>query len=254
MNPPSFPGFSANIEEQFADPARRQYLIQLATLTAAVVASGGASQALAFSLADLSQKDAAGGVRAALQKGAEVAVKLLGKPDGYWGNDRVRIPLPDWLNKGERAIKLLGRGKDLDDLKLGVNRAAEQAVPQSKLLLNNAVKAITVEDAKAILTGGDNSVTNFFKAKTQAPLTEKFLPVVTKVTERIGLAKQYNHLADQINGFVKISPDQASVERHVTHKALDGLYFMISQEEKKLRENPAGAASDLLRRVFGSLK
>ena len=238
------------------DASRRISVIHFALSSAAVIVAANSRSAYAFSLADLTQKDAAVGLRTALQKGAEVAVQLLGRPDGFWGNDRVRIPLPDWLGKAERAIKLFGRGKDIDDLKLGVNRAAEQAVPQSKLLLTNAVKSMSVQDAKSILTGGDNSVTQFFKDKTHAPLTGKFLPAVTKVTERIGLAKQYNGLAAQIqqSGIVRISPEQASVERHVTHKALDGLYFMIGEEEKQLRENPAGAASNLLKRVFGVLK
>lgn len=238
------------------DSRRRLCLVQFTLIAAGFVVAGASRNSHAFGLADLSQKDAAGGVRAALEKGAEVAVQLLGKPDGFWANDKVRIPLPDWLGKAERAIKLIGRGKDVDDLKVGVNRAAEQAVPQSKQLLGNAVKAMSVEDAKSILTGGDTSVTTFFKDKTHAPLTDKFLPIVSSVTERIGLAKQYNALASQISqsGMIKISAEQATVERHVTTKALDGLYFMIGEEEKKIRENPAGAASDLLKKVFGSLK
>ena len=122
--------------------------------------------------------------------------------------------------------------------------------------MTDAVKAMTVQDAKAILTGGDNSVTLFFKDKTQSPLTEKFLPIVTQVTNKIGLAKQYNDVAGQVEktGLVKIKPEQRRVETHVTAKALDGLYYMIGEEEKKIRQDPVGAGSDILRRVFGAVK
>ena len=164
--------------------------------------------------------------------------------------------MPDWISKAERALKMIGKGRDIDDLKLGINRAAEQAVPQAKKLLSDAVKSMTVQDAKAILTGGDNSVTDFFKDKTAKPLNEKFLPIVAGVTNRIGLAKQYNGVAAQIEqtGLVQLKPEQRKVETHVTAKALDGLYFMIGEEEKRIRSDPVAAGSDLLRRVFGSLR
>jgi Protein of unknown function (DUF4197) len=240
------------------DTARRENLIRFTFLSAAatLVAAGMPRQAFAFSLSDLSQADASTGVKTALEKGAEVAVSLLGKQDGFWGNDLVRIPLPDWIQKTERAIKLLGRGADIDALKVGVNRAAEQAVPQAKDLLVGAVRAMSVQDAKGILTGGNDSATQFFKTKTQSPLGEKFLPIVSSVTDRIGLAKQYNELASRVQktGFVQLKPEQATVERHVTVKALDGLYFMIGEQEKKIRQDPVGTGSDILQRVFGAVR
>lgn len=224
------------------------------TLLSAVFAAYPARYAWALSIADLSQQDAGTGVKTALERGAEIAVSLLGKENGFWGNDKVRIPLPDWLQKAERAIKFMGRGKDVDDLKLGVNRAAESAVPEAKTLLVGAIKTMSVQDAKSILTGGDNSVTRFFQDKTQAPLNEKFLPIVTTVTDRIGLATQYNALAGQVQktGIVKLKPEQTRVETHVTSKALDGLYYMIGEEEKKIRTNPMGTGSDILKKVFGA--
>jgi Protein of unknown function (DUF4197) len=240
--------------------SRRESFVHLAVgsaiLLAGFPAMFTARDVFALSLADLSQKDASAGVKTALEKGAEVAVALLGKNDGFWGNDKVRIPLPDWIGKAERAIKLIGRGKDIDDLKLGVNRAAEQAVPQAKTLLVNAVNGMSMQDAKGILSGGNNSVTNFFRDKTQSPLNAKFLPIVTQVTDKIGLATQYNEFAGRIQktGLVQLKPEQARVETHVTAKALDGLYFMIGEEEKKLRENPLGAGSDILKKVFGAIK
>ncbi len=243
---------AGNLPDNFA---RRETLFTLVILSAMTLSAGYPSRAWAFLFAALSQGDASAGVKAALSQGADIAVQLLGKQDGFWGNDKVRIALPDWIEKAEIALKFMGRGRDIDDLKLGINRAAEQAVPQAKRLLSNAVKSMSVQDAKAILTGGDNSVTMFFKDKTQTPLTEKFLPIVTKVTHKIGLARQYNDIAGQVEktGFIRISPEQRKVETHVTAKALDGLYYMIGEEEKKIRQNPVGAGSEILRRVFGSL-
>ena len=231
------------------DDTRRALII--GTLLAAAWVTRDAH---ALSLADLTQKDASAGVKAALEKGATVAVELLGRTDGFWGNDKVRIPLPDWLKKAEGALKLVGRGKDIDELKLGVNRAAEQAVPEAKTLLVSAVRNMSVQDAKGILTGGDDSVTKFFAAKTREPLTGKFLPIVTKVTEKIGLANQYNALAAKGQQLGLVRGDQAKVERHVTAKALDGLYFMIGEEEKKIRSDPIGTGSEILKKVFGAIK
>jgi len=205
-------------------------------------------------LGALSQKDAGAGIRAALEKGAVVAVDLLGRVDGFWGNERVRIALPDWLHKAEGALKLIGRGKDVDDLHLGVNRAAEQAVPQAKALLVSAVRGMSLQDAKGVLTGGDDAATRFFADKTRAPLGERFLPVVSQVTGRIGLARQYDRLAGQAQAIGLVKPEQASLERHVTGKALDGLYLMIGDEEKKIRADPVSAGSELLKKVFGAVQ
>lgn len=205
-------------------------------------------------LATLSDSDATAGLKGVLETGAMAAVKLLGRQDGFWGNDRLRIPLPDWLRRSEKMLKLAGFGKDIDALKLGVNRAAEQAVPQAQELLVSAVKSMTVTDAKAILTGGDDSVTKFFAGKTRAPLTERFLPIVRQTTEKIGLAQQYNGLVDQAARLGVGGSGVVRIESHVTDKALDGLYFMIAEEERKIRSNPLGAGSAIVRKVFGALK
>jgi hypothetical protein len=204
-------------------------------------------------LTGLSTRDATAGVRAALERGANIAVDLLGRTDGFWGNDLVRIPLPDWIRRGESALKLLGRGRDVEELRLGINRAAEQAVPEARALLVNAVKTMNVQDAKAILTGGDDSVTRFFGERTRKPLEAKFLPIVAKVTDRSGLARQYNQLAAQGELMGVVKPEQAKIERFVTGKALDGLYLMIGEEEKKIRQDPIGTGSDILKKVFGAL-
>src|SRR5512134_75726 len=223
-------------------------------LVGALVGLLTAGPAAAQSLDQLSGSDATAGLKAALDKGAASAVASLGRPDGFWANPKVKIPLPDNLQRAKGALKLMGKGREVDELERAVNRAAEEAVPQSKQLLTNAVKSMTVEDAKQILRGGDDSVTQFFKAKTAPQLTERFLPIVSKVTAKSGLAQQYNSLAGQAAQFGLLKGDQATIEGYVTQKALDGLFTMIAEEERKIRANPVAAGSDIIRKVFGALK
>lgn len=225
------------------------------TLVALIAASlsFASPQLAAQSLDQLSGRDATAGLKAALDKGAAAAVASLGRTDGFWANPKVRIPLPEHLQRARTALKFMGKGDEVDALELAVNRAAEQAVPQAKTLLTNAVKSISVDDAKQILRGGDDSVTQFFKAKTASDLAERFLPIVRKVTDKSGLAQQYNALAAQGASLGLVKAEQATVERYVTQKALDGLYTMIAEEEKKIRANPVAAGSDIIRRVFGAL-
>jgi len=207
----------------------------------------------AQSLEQLSGSDATAGLKAALDRGAAVAVASLGRTDGFWANPKVRIPLPDQLQRVRSALRLMGKADEVDALELAINRAAEQAVPQAKPLLTNAVKSMSVDDAKQILRGGDDSVTQFFKSKTAGQLSERFLPIVRRVTEKSGVAQQYNALAGQGAAFGLVKPEQATVESYVTQKALDGLYTMIAEEERKIRANPVAAGSDIIRRVFGAL-
>lgn len=210
--------------------------------------------AMALDLSSLSNQDASAGVKAALEKGAILAVSLLGKPDGFLGNPKVRIPLPGYLEDGAKLLKSLGQGRRIDELVTSINRAAEQAVPLSKDLLVNAVNSMSVTDARKILQGGDTSATDFFAEKTRAPLTVKFLPVVTRATEKVGLAKQYNDFAGKVSGFGIVKKEDANIQQYVTGKALNGLYLIIGEEEKKIRQDPVGTGSALLKKVFGALK
>jgi len=212
------------------------------------------SQAHALSLKDLTEGDASAGLKTALEKGALAAVGLLGKPDGFLQNAKVRIPLPGFLEDASKLLKKLGQGKRVDELVTSMNRAAEAAVPMGKDLLVGAVKSMSVTDAKKILSGGDTSVTQFFAEKTRAPLGEKFLPVVTKATEKVGLAEKYNQLAAKASGFGLVKKEDANIQQYVTGKTLDGLYVVIGDEEKKIRQNPVAAGSDILKKVFGALK
>jgi hypothetical protein len=204
--------------------------------------------------AGLTEGDAALGIRAALERGAVSAVGLLGRSGGFLDNPKVRIPLPGFLNDAAQLLKITGQQKRVDELVTAMNRAAEAAVPQAKTLLVNAVKSMSVEDARNILTGGDNSATQFFAGKTREPLGAQFLPIVTKATEKVSLANKYNAVAGKVAGLGLLSKDDANIQQYVTGKALDGLYLMIGEEERKIRQDPVGTGSAILKRVFGALK
>lgn len=236
---------------------RRRYSLQavmLAALLAAAAALGMPATAAAGALDAVSDGEASGAVRAALTRGADAAVSKLGTAGGFMNNPEVRIPLPDGLRQGESVMRMMGRGADLDALKKAMNQAAERAVPQAKTLLVNAVKSMSVEDAKAILTGGDDSVTRFFRSKTEAGLTEQFQPTVAEQVSKLGISQSYDRLAGQGAKFGLVDKESATMDRYVTARALDGLYLMIAREEKALRANPLQAGSQLLGKVFGLLR
>lgn len=201
--------------------------------------------------AALTETDAAGGVRAALERGAIAAVGALGRTDGFLGNPKVRIPLPGVLEDAAKLLKATGQQKKVDELVLAMNRAAEAAVPKARTLLVQAVKSMSVEDALQIVRGPDNAVTAFFEGKTRAPLAEQFLPIVTAATERVALAQKFNAVAGRAQRLGLLKGDDANIQRYVTGKALDGLYLMIGEEERKIRQDPVATGSALLRRVFG---
>jgi hypothetical protein len=202
----------------------------------------------------ISNKDAVSGLKQALTDGSAAAVGLLGKENGFFGNPKVKIPLPPALEKVEGALRMMGKKQQADDLVLAMNRAAEAAVPEAKALLVDAVKKMSVQDAKGILTGGDTAATDYFRRTTQGQLTQRFLPIVKKATDRVGLAQQYNSLAGQGASFGLVGKDESTVESYVTKKALDGLYLMIAEQEKQFRRNPMGAASGIVQKVFGALR
>jgi hypothetical protein len=211
-------------------------------------------QAHALGLGDLSNSEASQGLKTALERGALAAVGLLGKQDGFLGNPKVRIPLPGFLTDASKLLRAIGRGKQVDELEVAMNRAAEGAVPMARDLLVNAVKSMSVADAKNILSGGETSVTTFFAGKTRTPLGERFLPVVTRATEKVGLAEKYNRVAGKAVGLGLVKQEDATIERYVTRKSLDGLYLMIGEEEKKIRQDPVGTGSAILGKVFGALR
>jgi len=212
-----------------------------------------AALAQAGTLDAISTGDASAGVKEALSKGADYAVASLGKNGGFLGNDKVKIPLPGYLQKAESALRMFGMGKQADQLVETMNHAAENAVAVAKPVLVDSIKKMSVQDAKGILTGGDDSVTQYFKRTSTEQLTAKFMPIVKKETGKLQLAEQYNQFAGKAASAGLVDKKDADIDSYVTQKAMDGLFLMIAEEEKKLRANPLGAGSDLLKKVFGAL-
>ncbi len=205
-------------------------------------------------LESITNQDATTGLREALVKGAQVAVEALGKQDGFFGNGKVKIPLPESAQKVEKVMRQFGMGKQADELILTLNRAAEAAVPEAKALLVDSVKKMSVQDAKAILTGGQDSATQYFKRTTSDQLRAKFLPIVKKATAKVQLAQKYDEYAEKGVKFGLVKKEDANLDSYVTQKALDGLFVMVAEEEARIRKNPAEAATSILKKVFGALR
>lgn len=207
----------------------------------------------AAGLDSLSDRDTVSGLQTALTKGADSAVSKLGVMDGFFGNDRVRIPLPETLHKGEKLLRTMGLGKQADELVLTMNRAAESAVKEAKPILVGAIKKMTWQDAKGILTGGDTAATDYFRRTTNDQLTTRFLPIVQKATSRLKLAEKYNAYAGRAAKLGLIGEGESNLDNYVTGKAIDGLFVMIGDEEKAIRKDPIGQTSKILQKVFGAI-
>jgi len=228
-------------------PLRLPVILLIACLPALF---NGASAA---GLADLSNKDVVAGLKEALTRGSQAAVQQLAAENGFFNNQAVKIPLPESLKKVEGLMRSLGMGKYADELVLRMNRAAEAAVPEAKTLLVNAIRQMSVEDAKGILTGGNDSATQYFRRTTSEPLAQKFLPIVKKSMSKVKLAEKYDEFAEKGSRFGLVSKEDANLENYITRKSLDGLYLMMAEEEKKIRADPVGSASSIVRKVFGAL-
>ncbi len=202
----------------------------------------------------LSNADASAGLKKALDQGIDHAVAKLGMPGGFLDDPAVKIPLPPKLAKAEGAMRMLGMGAQADELVTAMNRAAEAAIPQSKVLLKQALKQMTLEDAKQILTGGDDSATQYFKRVTYGPLKIKFAPIIDEATAKVKLAQTYDAVAGKAVALGVLKPEDASLQAYVTDKTLDGLFLMMAQEERAIRKDPLGQASDLLKRVFSAVR
>lgn len=199
----------------------------------------------------LSTAEAGAGVKEALVRGATVAVGLLGRPDGFAGNERVRITLPEPLEDAARLLRRLGQGRRVDELVLAMNRAAEAAMPEARAVLLDAVRRLGLRDALDIVRGGPTSVTDFFARETRAPLAQRILPIVTRATHKVKLAERYNAFVAKASTLGLARGDAPSLQQHVTARALDGLYLTIGDEERRIRADPVKTGSRILRQVFG---
>ena len=225
----------------------------IAVLSLALASAAAPHVAAAGALDALSSKDASSGLRAALGQGIDKAVAHLGVPGGFLSNPKVTIPLPPALEKVDRGLRLVGMGGDADALKTAMNHAAESAVAEAKPVLKQALQRMTVADAKGILTGGEDSATQYFRRTTADSLGAKFKPIVANATAKVKLASLYDQYAGKAAEFGLVKGEDAHLNDYVTSKALDGLYTEMADEERAIRQNPLGQASSLIKRVFGAL-
>ena len=211
-------------------------------------------RALGLTLADISNQDAVQGLKDALIQSSGKAVSQLSLPNGFLDNAKVKIPLPDSIQRVESTLRLVGMGSAADELVTSMNRAAEMAVREATPLLVSSVKSMSVSDAKGILAGGDDAATQYFKRTTSAQLAQRFLPIVKRSTAKVELAQQYNQLAGYAAQFGLVRKEDANIDEYVTRKALDGLYLVIAEQERAIRRDPVGAATSVAKKVFGALR
>lgn len=210
----------------------------------------GASQACAAER--LTNAEVVRGLKQALIQGADAAVTELGREDGFLGNPRVRIPLPESLARADAFSRRVGLGRYSEQLIEAMNRAAEQAVPEARALLVEAVRQMTLDDARRMLAGPDDAATLYFRLHTEAALTARFLPVVRQATARVQLAEAYRQYAGRAARYGFMREADADLDAYVTRKALDGLYATIAEEERAIRREPLKQTALVLRRVFGT--
>lgn len=225
----------------------------LVALLIALTCAAATRVVVAGSLDELTSKDASSGLRAALGQGIDKAVARLGVPGGFLSNPKVTIPLPPALEKIDRTLRLVGMGGDADALKVAMNHAAESAVAEAKPVLKQALRRMTVQDAKGILTGGDDSATQYFRRTTADSLGARFKPIVANATAKLKLASMYDQYAGKAAEFGLVKDEDAHLNDYVTSKALDGLYSEMADEERAIRKDPLGQASALIQRVFGAI-
>ena len=214
----------------------------------------GSDAADSSGLSALSETEMVGGLKQALEKGTRFAVDKLGRQGGFLDNAKVRIPMPDSLAWVEKSLRTLQQDQLADEFVASMNHAAEQAAPEAAAIFGSAIQAMTVQDARAILSGPDDAATQYFRTHTEAALTEKMRPIVTRATETAGVTASYKRMMSSAGGLTSLlSSDATDLDGYVTHKTLDGLFLMVAEEEKQIRENPVARSTELLEKVFGSV-
>jgi len=199
----------------------------------------------------LSDTNIAAGLKEALKVGINNAVKFTGKKDGYFGNEAIKIPIPPQLQKFEKGLRAVGVGPKLDEFVLSMNRAAEASAPLAEDIFINSILDMSIDDAQKILKGGDTSATDHFKAKTTQKLQEVFKPVINKKLAEFNVTKKYSDILNKYKTLPLSSKFPApDISEYVTSKGLDGLFYVLGQEEKKIRTDPAARVTDMLKQVF----
>jgi len=215
---------------------------------------GGTSEA-SLTDAALSDNQIVAGLKEALGDGVETSIKTLGHRNGFLNNDLVRIGMPDSLKTVEKLARQAGQGAVVDEFITTLNRAAEQAVPEAAGILGDAIRQMSVDDARSILSGPDDAATQYFRRTSEGRLSDKFLPIVKQATDQVGVTSAYKSLTKQAGGGMLggfLGSSSLDLDNYVTDQALDGLFTYIAIQEREIRENPAARTSDLLKQVFGS--
>jgi hypothetical protein len=191
------------------------------------------------------------GLKEALSIGTKNAVGLVSKPNGYFGNEAIKILLPDKIQKAPDLLGKLGYRKQVDEFILSMNHAAEKAAPKAASYFGDAIKEMSIEDARKILSGGKTAATEYFKSKTWPKLYDEFKPSVSESMNQVGVTQKYNAMMEKVPAVPFAKPESVDLNHYVTTKALDGLFYMVGQEEQKIRTNPVAQTTDLLKKVFG---
>ena len=196
-------------------------------------------------------KTTVSGLKEALNIGTKNAVKEVSRVDGYFGNEAIKILLPEKIRKAGDVLSTVGYKKEVDDFVLSMNRAAEKAAPKAVPIFVDAIKHMTFDDAQKILRGGNTAATDFFKEKTRTRLFDEFKPVVTGSMDKVGVAQSYKKMTAGYDNIPFVKKEDVDLDNYVTNKSLDGLFHMVGQEEQKIRTDPAAQVTDLLKKVFG---
>jgi hypothetical protein len=204
----------------------------------------------------LSNSDITSGLKGALSQGVRRAVLDLGQEDGFLGNERVRIPLPGGLQKTEKTLRALGQGRKVDEFIESMNHAAEKAVPVAAEVFADSIRQMTIRDAKNILfSGQDDAATQFFRRTSEVRLRTLFRPIVEDFTAEVGVTQKYKQMMGRYGGVGRLfGQDASDIDGYVTQKALDGLFLLVADEERKIRRDPIDRTTSILKKVFGVLR
>ena len=201
---------------------------------------------------DLSEGKIIEGLKEALQIGTKNAVEIVSQAGGYYENPKIKIPLPDAVRKVEKLLRGVGYGTQLDDFEMSMNRAAEKAAPEAKNIFWDAIKQLSFADARNILQGKDNEATLYFKEKTYDPLSEIFKPIAHNAMSEVGVTRNYQKIDEKVRSMPFVGGLSFDLDEYVTNGALEGLFLMLAEEEKKIRQDPSARITDLLKQVFGN--
>jgi hypothetical protein len=199
---------------------------------------------------ELSESEIVDGLKQALEIGTEKAVRLVSKENGFMRNPKIKIPLPENMKKAESVLRNIGFGSKVDEFELSMNRAAERAAPKAKRIFWDAIKNMSFSDARKLLDGPDDAATQYFKDNTSTQLNQAFKPIVNQAMSEVGVTQAYQSVDRTIQALPYIQALSLDLDKYVTDKALDGLFMMLADEERKIRQDPAARVTDLLKKVF----